>query len=162
MDAHFLAQSAKAETTANIKAVINLLSQLQPDGDAAFAQQITTLQNNLRPQRNPAEQYAEAFTFVVPEQTFDQTVARLRGTPLTPYLHYREINGIMYANTNNEPFNMPDPTIIGQQRRADLLANAEQPPTPEALQQAYDNAYRQQAHLNTVAAAQQPNWVKIQ
>ena len=36
MDAHFLAQTAKAETTANIEAVINLLSQLQPDGDAAF------------------------------------------------------------------------------------------------------------------------------
>jgi len=161
MDAHFLSEAVKSEQHQNISVIIDLFKRLAPDDNNEIAARIRTLENLHRPSKNPIEQYADEFTFQIPEHTFDDMTARLQNTPLQQYVHYRDIHNILYENTNAPCFNMPDPVQVAEAaRNRHILEHPEG--APELRQQTYDDALRAQQRVNTAALAEPPVWQLLQ
>jgi hypothetical protein len=161
MDAHFLSEAVKSEQNQNISVIIDLFKRLAPDGNNEIADRIRILENLHRPSKNPIEQYADEFTFQIPAHTFDDMTARLQNTQLQQYVHYRDVHNILYENTNNQCFNMPDAQQVADAARTRyILEHPENP--PELRQTAFDDALRAQQRINTTALAEPPVWQLLQ
>ena len=160
MDGHFIAENVKNDLHTQLELVEQLLrlqiGQNLPAPQAALLNQIA---QGLQPHVNEPQREADNLTFVVPQRTYDGMIARLAGSvQFTQGVHYREINGIMYENTNNGVFNMIPPKVAGHEARLAMPAEANE----QAIAAKEARVTARQRADNTVAIREQPVWALLQ
>jgi len=160
MDTEFLRTDIQSDVKSGLRSVIDLLRNLNIIDQNTPAATLQPLRS-LIGEEDAFTVSIDTFTFVVPPHTYDTLLTQLAHVKPERDVHYRNDNGVMYMNTNQNSYVVLTPEEAGHRARETLRTNNANA-TAQQLDAEFERARDAQIGENRTRTQNPPTWVLIQ